>query len=76
MVLAVLALAPGTLSQHDNLDTVLHEWTLAWLFPGCPRVEPGHARRWVKRRVSRCRARVAVALGESQVVHYSGTFGS
>ena len=26
-----LALAPGTLSRNDNLDTVLHEWTLAWL---------------------------------------------
>ena len=34
VVLAVLhtwplALAPGTLSRNDNLDTVLHEWTLA-----------------------------------------------
>ena len=26
-----LALAPGTLSRNDNADTVLHEWTLAWL---------------------------------------------
>ena len=26
-----LALAPNTLSRNDNLDTVLHEWTLAWL---------------------------------------------
>ena len=36
VVLAVLhtwplALAPGTLSRNDNFDTVLHEWTLAWL---------------------------------------------
>ncbi len=36
VVLAVLhtwplASAPGTLSRNDNLDTVLHEWTLAWL---------------------------------------------
>ena len=36
VVLAVLhtwplALAPGTLSRNDNSDTVLHEWTLAWL---------------------------------------------
>ena len=36
VVLAVLhtwplVLAPGTLSRNDNLDTVLHEWTLAWL---------------------------------------------
>ncbi len=26
-----LALAPGSLSRNDNFDTVLHEWTLAWL---------------------------------------------
>jgi hypothetical protein len=26
-----LALDPGTLSRNDNSDTVLHEWTLAWL---------------------------------------------
>ncbi|MBM62292.1 MAG: hypothetical protein CL484_05025 [Acidobacteria bacterium] len=26
-----LVLAPGTLSRNDNADTVLHEWTLAWL---------------------------------------------
>ena len=26
-----LALAPGTLSRNDTADTVLHEWTLAWL---------------------------------------------
>ncbi|MEE2791154.1 MAG: hypothetical protein VX453_05925 [Acidobacteriota bacterium] len=26
-----LAQAPGTLSRNDNADTVLHEWTLAWL---------------------------------------------
>jgi hypothetical protein len=26
-----LALAPSTLSRNDNFDTVLHEWTLAWL---------------------------------------------
>ena len=36
VVLAVLhtwplALAPGALSRNDNADTVLHEWTLAWL---------------------------------------------
>ncbi len=36
VVLAVLhtwplALAPGTLSRNDTVDTVLHEWTLAWL---------------------------------------------
>ena len=36
VVLAVLhtwplALSPNTLSRNDNLDTVLHEWTLAWL---------------------------------------------
>ena len=24
-------MAPGTLSRNDNMDTVLHEWTLAWL---------------------------------------------
>ena len=26
-----LALAPGTLARNDTADTVLHEWTLAWL---------------------------------------------
>ena len=26
-----LALSPSTLSRNDNFDTVLHEWTLAWL---------------------------------------------
>ena len=26
-----LALAPDTLSRNDTADTVLHEWTLAWL---------------------------------------------
>ena len=26
-----LVLAPGTFSRNDNADTVLHEWTLAWL---------------------------------------------
>ena len=26
-----LASAPGTLSRNDNLDTVRHEWALAWL---------------------------------------------
>ena len=36
VVLAVLhtwplASAPGTLSRNDNLDTVRHEWALAWL---------------------------------------------
>ena len=36
VVLAVLhtwplVLAPDTLSRNDTADTVLHEWTLAWL---------------------------------------------
>ena len=26
-----LALSPSTLSRNDNMDTVLHKWTLAWL---------------------------------------------
>jgi uncharacterized membrane protein SirB2 len=26
-----LATAPGTLSRNDNDDTVLHEWTIAWV---------------------------------------------
>jgi hypothetical protein len=26
-----LASAPGTLSRNDNGDTILHEWTIAWL---------------------------------------------
>ena len=26
-----LVLAPGTLSRNDTADTILHEWTLAWL---------------------------------------------
>lgn len=26
-----LASAPGTLSRNDNADTVLHEWTIAWV---------------------------------------------
>jgi hypothetical protein len=26
-----LALAPGTFSRNDTADTVLHEWTLAWV---------------------------------------------
>jgi hypothetical protein len=36
-----LASAPGTLSRNDNGDTMLNEWTLAWVEHQLPRV-PAH----------------------------------
>ena len=36
-----LASAPGTLSRNDTADTVLHEWTLAWIAHQLPR-DPVH----------------------------------
>src|SRR5262245_63963006 len=36
-----LASAPATLSRNDTADTVLHEWTLAWVVHQLPR-DPLH----------------------------------
>lgn len=32
-----LALAPGRLSRHDNADTMLNEWIVAWVVHQAPR---------------------------------------
>ena len=36
-----LASAPGTLTRHDNADTYLNQWTLAWVAHALPR-QPLH----------------------------------
>ena len=36
-----LALAPRTLSRNDNADTVLNEWTIAWVAHQLPRAPLG-----------------------------------